>query len=84
MQIDDRIGGMTDKELENLHDNAVRLSKAGAPAQRAEAERLLPIINTAREGRAAAAREALAAKKQAQRDARPKTKKPKKSVEAAA
>lgn len=74
MPIDDRISGMTDKELENLHENAVRLSKSGAPKQQAEAARLLPIIDAAIEVRTTAAREASEAKKAAQRAARPKAK----------
>jgi hypothetical protein len=85
MPIDDRIGGMTDKELENLNENAARLAKSGSPAQRAEADRLLPIIGEALQARGEAARTALAAKKEAQRAARPKAKpKTRKSAEAPA
>ena len=44
MSIEDRIPQLTDKELENLHDNAERISKGAASKQQAEAARLLPII----------------------------------------
>jgi hypothetical protein len=47
MTIEDRIPQLTDTELENLHDNAVRLSAAGTASQRTEAARLLPIITAA-------------------------------------
>ena len=51
MTIEERIPEFTDKELENLHDNALRLSTDGKPAQQAEAARLLPIITAAMEAR---------------------------------
>jgi hypothetical protein len=51
MTIEERIPEFTDKELENLHDNALRLSTGGKPAQQAEAARLLPIIAAAMETR---------------------------------
>ena len=44
MAIDARIPEFTDKELENLNGNAARLAHSGTPAQRAEAERLMPLI----------------------------------------
>ena len=44
MSIEDRIPQLTDKELENLHDNAERISKGAASKQQTEAARLLPII----------------------------------------
>lgn len=44
MSIEDRIPQLTDKELENLHDNAERIAKGSASKQQAEASRLLPII----------------------------------------
>lgn len=47
MTIEDRIPEMTDKELDNLHANATRLSTAAASKQQAEAVRLLPIIEAA-------------------------------------
>jgi len=43
--IDQRIPAYSDAELANLHVNALRLSQSGTDAQKAEAERLLPIIN---------------------------------------
>ncbi len=44
MSIEDKIPAMTVSELENLQDNALRISKGAASKQQAEAERLLPII----------------------------------------
>lgn len=44
MAIDDKIPAMTDKELQNLHDNATRISQGAASKQQAEALRLLPIV----------------------------------------
>lgn len=38
------LANLSDKELEDLHGNAIRLAQSGDPAQRAEAERLLPDI----------------------------------------
>ena len=66
--LDSRIPEFSDKELENLHGNAKRLAQSGTPAQRAEAERLLPLIGVEVEKRAAARtalqRERLAAAKE--------------------
>ncbi len=47
MAIEDQIPQMTDKELENLHANAERISKTPASKKQADAERLLPIITEA-------------------------------------
>lgn len=44
-QIDQRIPDMSDKELENLHANAVRLAQSGTQQQREQAERLLPLLS---------------------------------------
>jgi hypothetical protein len=78
MTIDERIPEFTDKELENLHENALRLSTAGKPAQQAEAARLLPIIAAAMESRRASRTAELAEKKRvrqvAMADARAKKK----------
>jgi hypothetical protein len=63
MTIEDRIPEFTDKELENLHDNALRLSTTGKPAQQAEAARLLPIISAAIEARRVARNVELAEKR---------------------
>jgi hypothetical protein len=38
----ERIPGLTDKELQNLHANAQRLAQSGKPQQKAAAEDLLP------------------------------------------
>jgi hypothetical protein len=54
MGIDQRIPDLSDKELEKLHANAVRLAQSGAPAQRQQAEELLPLLGAAMETRAAA------------------------------
>ena len=45
MAIDERIPGYSDKELASLHDNVRRLAQTGSTAQRAEAERLMPLID---------------------------------------
>jgi hypothetical protein len=68
MTIEERIPDFTDKELENLHDNALRLSTDGKPAQQAEAARLLPIIAAAMESRRLARNVELAEKRR-ERDA---------------
>jgi hypothetical protein len=72
------IPDLSDKELENLQGNAVRLARFGAGAQRAEAEDLLPVIGREVEmrvqARAAAAREKLAIANE-QRRAKSRTRK---------
>ena len=50
MSIEARIPEMSDKELENLHANASRLFEEGSPAQRAQAETLLPLIDAQLKG----------------------------------
>ena len=45
MQIESRLTDLTDKELENLYGNAVRLAQSGTGAQKAAAEGLLPHIS---------------------------------------
>lgn len=42
--IEDRLPALSDQELANLHANAQRLSREGAPKHSAEAERVLPLI----------------------------------------
>lgn len=84
MNIDDRIPAMSDSELHNLHGNAQRLSLSGAVAQKAEAARLLPIINAALEERAAAALTAKAEKREAALSARAARAKSKKAAATAA
>jgi hypothetical protein len=49
-----RLADLSDKELEDLHGNAIRLAQSGTGAQRAEAERLLPVIGREVEARAQA------------------------------
>lgn len=75
MQIDQRIPDLSDKELENLHANAIRLAQSGADLQRQHAERLLPLLNAAMDERKAAKVEAQAAKRViARKKAAPKVK----------
>ncbi|MFT3727448.1 MAG: hypothetical protein QM759_06480 [Terricaulis sp.] len=45
MSIDERIPGYSDKELATLRANAERLLTSGTAPQRAEAERLLPLVD---------------------------------------
>lgn len=47
MSVEDRIPSFTEKELENLRDNATRLAQNGAQKQKDDATRLLPIIEAA-------------------------------------
>lgn len=51
MAIADRIPDLSDKELEQLRHNAVRLQTSGSPAQRQQAEELLPLLGAALEER---------------------------------
>jgi hypothetical protein len=44
MAIGDRIPGLSDKELESFHANAVRLAQSGSTLQRQQAEELLPLL----------------------------------------
>jgi hypothetical protein len=55
MSIDERIPGYSDKELASLRDNVQRLALAGTIPQRAEAERLMPLIDAETETRKARA-----------------------------
>ena len=45
MRIDQRIPDLSDKELESLQANAVRLVDSGSPIQRQQAEELLPLAH---------------------------------------
>lgn len=76
--LDSRIPEFSDKELENLQGNAVRLSQSGTDKQKAEAERLLPIIaaemETRGKAKAIATREKLAAAKESRAAKRTKIK----------
>lgn len=51
MNIEERIPNLSDSELKNLHDNALRLSHSGNAAQRDTAERLIPLTSAALETR---------------------------------
>lgn len=51
MTIGDRIPDLSDKELESLHANAVRLKESGSVRQQQQAEELLPLLGVALEGR---------------------------------
>jgi hypothetical protein len=51
MTIGDRIPDLSDKELEHLHANAVRLQASGSAIQRQQAEELLPLLGAALEQR---------------------------------
>lgn len=51
MAIADRIPEMSEKELENLHANALRLQEAGSAIQRQQALELLPLLGAALEER---------------------------------
>lgn len=72
MEIDQRIPDLSDKELENLHANAVRLEQSGTQQQRQRAEELLPLLVAALEQR----REARTAALKTQRRASVKRKAP--------
>jgi len=67
--IDQRIADLSDKELENLHGNAIRLAQSGSPGQRSEAERLLPLIGAEVEQRSHTRSVAMADARQKRRDA---------------
>jgi hypothetical protein len=60
MSLIDRLPGLADAELSNLHANAVRLGETGSAAQRASAEKLLPALEAELVGRKAAKRQKLA------------------------
>jgi hypothetical protein len=49
--MDQRIAGLSDKELESFHANAVRLAQSGTSEQREQAESLLPLLGAAMEER---------------------------------
>ncbi|MES1156447.1 MAG: hypothetical protein ABUL73_01595 [Alphaproteobacteria bacterium] len=63
MEIDRRIPDLSDKELENLHANAVRLAQSGTPEQKRQAEKLLPLIGATLEERRVARAAAQAEKR---------------------
>jgi hypothetical protein len=51
MAIADRLPDLSDKELETLQTNAVRLKETGSVQQRRQAEGLLPLLDAALEER---------------------------------
>ncbi len=57
MNVLEKLPGMSDEALGNLHANAERLEQAGALAQRASAAGLLPAIKAELEGRHVAKQE---------------------------
>jgi len=67
MSLIDKIPTMSDEDVVNLLANARRLSESGTPQQRASAEELLPALEEAAKGRAAARAEAAAARRAAAR-----------------
>jgi hypothetical protein len=67
MEMDQRIPDLSDKELESLHENAVRLATSGTDKQRQQAESLLPLIAAQMETRRAARAETQAGKRAAAR-----------------
>lgn len=44
MDIENRIAGFSDKQVQTLHENALRLAETGDVLQRTEALRLAPIL----------------------------------------
>lgn len=60
MTLIDRLPGMPDADLGNLHANALRLGETGSAAQRASAEKLLPALEAELEQRKVAKRQRLA------------------------
>ena len=72
MRIDQRIPDLSDKELESLQANAVRLAQTGSAMQRQQAEELLPLLSAALEERRVARVEAQA---EARKAAPPRKKK---------
>ncbi len=60
MTMVEKLPGMADDALKNLHANAVRLEEAGTAQQRASATALLPAIEAELTARKAAKQERLA------------------------
>jgi hypothetical protein len=74
MEMDQRIPDLSDKELESLHENAVRLAQSGTERQRQQAESLLPLIDAQLEARRAARAETQAETRRAAVEKRKKSK----------
>jgi hypothetical protein len=74
--IDDRIPQMSEPELANLQANANRLAASGTAAQKAEAQRILPLVTSALEAsrvaKTAAQQKALSDRREAMALARKK------------
>ncbi len=75
--IDQRIPDLSDKELESLHANAVRLLESGSAKQREQAESLLPLLGIALEERRAVKAEAQAETRRAATEKRASARKKK-------
>jgi hypothetical protein len=69
-EMDQRIPDLSDKELESLHANALRLAASGSDKQRQQAESLLPLIAEQMETRRAAKTKTQAADKEAAKQRR--------------
>lgn len=65
MAIADRIPQLSDKELETLNANALRLGGAGSANERRQAEELLPLIGAELQARRLARLAAQSAKRRA-------------------
>lgn len=74
-EIDQRIPDLSEKELESLQANALRLKDSGTPKQREQAESLLPLVGAALEERRAAKAVAQAETRRAAVEKRAATKK---------
>lgn len=72
MEMDQRIPDLSDKELESLQANALRLMESGTQKQRQQAESLLPLIGAQLEERRAAKAETQATKRAASKKAKAK------------
>jgi hypothetical protein len=57
MSLLEKLPGLADDALSNLHANAVRLGEAGTPAERAKAAALLPALEAEVAARKVAKRE---------------------------
>lgn len=74
MEMDQRIPDLSDKELEALQANALRLMESGTQKQRQQAEELLPLIGAQLEERRVAKAETQAEKRAAAKKAPKKAK----------
>jgi hypothetical protein len=51
MEMEQRVPDLSDRDLERLHANAVRLAQSGTTKQREQAETLLPLLGAELEQR---------------------------------